>query len=102
MGKYESQRTKGKSAKQGKFLLILGLIVTLAGIVLLIIGFTYQILYAFIGGVVLILGLTATIFGMQKRKQGSGRVEIITVKCRNCGYLERSGAEFCSKCGESM
>ena len=105
MNEYDQQKMKAKKAKKGKVLLWIGLIVTLAAIILLVVGFTLEgaIIYAVIGAFVLVLGIAAAIYGLQMKKQGKTiDIGIVTVKCRNCGYLERSGAEFCSKCGKPM
>jgi len=103
MNKYEQQNVKNKKDKRGKFLLWTGLLVILTAAILLIVGFTSQVIYAVIGGIALVLGIAVTIYGLQLKKQGKGiDIGIVNVKCQNCGYLERSGAEFCSKCGKTM
>ncbi|MHA1111879.1 MAG: hypothetical protein ACTSRE_12300 [Promethearchaeota archaeon] len=103
MNKYEQQNVKGKKAKRGKFLLWTGIIITIVAIVFLIIGFASIVTYAIIGAFVLVIGITATIYGLQLKKQGKSIDRgIVTVKCRKCGFLERAGAEFCSKCGQTM
>ncbi len=107
MNAYEQQKGKVKKAKRGNLLLWIGLIITIVAIVLLIIGFvptmTNALTYAVIGAFMLVIGLAATIYGLQLKKQGKGiDIGITTVKCKNCGFLERAGAEFCSKCGKAM
>ena len=103
MNEYEQQKIKEKSAKRGMIFLGIGIIITLIAIVFLIIGFTKNITYAIIGAFLLVIGIAVTIYGLQLKKKGKGiYVGIVTVKCRNCGYLERQDAEFCSKCGKSM
>ena len=96
MNAYEQQKGKVKKAKRGKVLLWIGLIITCAAVILLIIGIMSNPIYA-------VVGITAVVFGLQmKRQNKSIDVGIMTVKCKNCGYLERVGAEFCSKCGKPM
>ena len=103
MNKYEQQNVNDKKAKSGKFLLWTGLLVSFAAVILLIVGFVVEVIYAIIGSFVLVLGIAATIYGLQLKKKGKSIDRgIMTVKCRKCGYLERSGAEFCSKCGKTM
>ena len=50
----------------------------------------------------MVLGVAVVIFGIQKKRQGKGKIDLGTIKCKNCGYLERVGAEFCSKCGKTI
>ena len=103
MNAYEQQKGKVKKAKRGKVLLWIGLIITCAAVILLIIGIMSNPIYAVVGGIALVLGITAVVFGLQmKRQNKSIDVGIMTVKCKNCGYLERVGAEFCSKCGKPI
>jgi len=103
MNEYEQQKTKGKKAKKGKFLLWTGLLITLTAVILLIVGFMTDVIYTVIGGFALVIGIAATIYGLQLAKQGKGiNIGITTVKCRKCGYLERAGAEFCSNCAQKL
>ena len=104
MNEYEQQKMKQKKARNGKFLLWIGLITIFVSVILLIVGFsTIYVIYAVIGGIILVLGLAAAIYGLQLKKQGKTiDIGVMTVKCKNCGYLERTGAEFCSKCGKAM
>ena len=102
MNKYEQQNMKGKNAKKGKILLWTGLILTVAAVIFLIIGFASDVIYAVVGGIALVLGISAVIFGLQLKNKGKGRIDTGMVKCKKCGYSERKGAEFCSECGNSM
>ncbi|TFG21425.1 MAG: hypothetical protein EU530_00285 [Promethearchaeota archaeon] len=103
MTDYEHQKMNKKMEKRGNFILWVGLFLVVVAIVFLIIGFTSSITYAIIGAFALVIGTTAAIYGLQQKKKGKGtNIGIVTVKCRKCGYLERAGAEFCSKCGEAM
>jgi uncharacterized membrane protein YphA (DoxX/SURF4 family) len=103
MNEYDQQKMKQKKAKRGKVLLWIGLIITLVAVILVIVGILSNPVYAVIGGILLVLGITAMIFGLQMQKQNKSiDIGIMTVKCKNCGYLERAGAEFCSKCGKPM
>jgi uncharacterized membrane protein HdeD (DUF308 family) len=103
MNEYEQQNMKEKNEKRGKFLLWTGFIITGASIVFLIIGFASNITYAIIGAFMLVIGISATIYGLQLKKKGKSiNIGNVTVKCRKCGYLERAGAKFCSKCSAPL
>ena len=103
MNAYEQQKGKAKKAKRGMVLIWTGVIITLVAVILLIVGFASNPIYAVIGGIILVLGIAVVFIGLQLKKQGKGiDLGITTVKCRNCGYLERAGAEYCSKCGSAM
>ena len=65
MDEYEYQNTKEKIAKRGRIMIWLGLIIGIAGIVLLVVGIMNNFTFAAVGGFTMVIGLAIAGFGMQ-------------------------------------